>query len=565
MTPQQWPASRDFVEAIQNPAIAFIDPELKVTIPAVDRLGMPLVTAGQFAYVFKLNYANGAGAQAVRCFRGDVGDREQRYKAIDDHLNKMSIPALASFEYDPVGISVLGRKYPVLTMEWIDGLPLDVYVAEVFQRPDVLRFLAEIWLKTIGSLRAAGVSHGDLQHGNIIIQNGNVRLVDLDGMFVPAMRGWKASELGHRHYQHPARASHHFSADLDNFSALVIYVSLLGLAECPELWKFHDENLIFTKNDFESPAASQLFVKLKKVASLQKFVSALESACHQGPLQCPHLLDLVAPASKLPAWMRNAPEVHLKTSTREAQAISGAPPAVLAKYQREIIGTPVVSAQPISWQSPTAAPPRAQPVSLGTPPPPHVQQAPTPQLSFKPFAKTLRNALNYAFINIWWAWIWFPPIRALFQGMGAAGDVAGILSISTFLGTCVFMGYKKAVNAPRPASSIPSSPTLPSAPSATVPHAHSLPSSSIASIPTKPITQGVPSHWRIPTYTQPPPSAGPVVQGTTSHFVGNRVSRVFHYPSCDWARKTSLRNRTTFPSSAQAMSMGFRPCRVCNP
>jgi tRNA A-37 threonylcarbamoyl transferase component Bud32 len=66
-------------------------------------------------------------------------------------------------------------------MEWINGLPLDVYMAEVFQRADVLKFLADLWLKTVGSLRTAGVAHGDLQHGNIIIQNGNIRLVDLDG------------------------------------------------------------------------------------------------------------------------------------------------------------------------------------------------------------------------------------------------------------------------------------------------------------------------------------------------------------------------------------------------
>jgi len=91
-----WPTSGEFVEAIQNPAISFVDPELKATAPATDRLGLPLVTSGQFAYVFKLNGADGAGAQAVRCFRGFLGDREQRYQAIDHHLDKALIPTLAS-------------------------------------------------------------------------------------------------------------------------------------------------------------------------------------------------------------------------------------------------------------------------------------------------------------------------------------------------------------------------------------------------------------------------------------------------------------------------------------
>src|SRR5262249_1344449 len=152
--------------------------------PATDGLGMPLVASGQFAYVFKLNSINGARAQAVRCFRGFLGDREQRYQIIDNHLNKVSIPSLAGFEYDPQGIIVAGRKYPILVMEWIDGLPLDVYLSSVVTRPDVLNFLAGQWLKTLTSLRNGGMSHGDLQHGNIIMDAGStLRLVDLDGLY----------------------------------------------------------------------------------------------------------------------------------------------------------------------------------------------------------------------------------------------------------------------------------------------------------------------------------------------------------------------------------------------
>jgi hypothetical protein len=39
---------------------------------------MPLVTSGQFAYVYKLNSMNDNGDFAVRCFRGYLGDRDQR-------------------------------------------------------------------------------------------------------------------------------------------------------------------------------------------------------------------------------------------------------------------------------------------------------------------------------------------------------------------------------------------------------------------------------------------------------------------------------------------------------
>jgi hypothetical protein len=534
-----WPASRDFVEAIQNPAISFVDPELKATTPATDRLGMPLVTSGQFAYVFKLNGANGAGAQAVRCFRGFLGDRDRRYQAIDDHLDKVSIPSLAGFEYDPQGITVAGRKYPVVVMEWIDGLPLDVYVAEVFRRADVLKFLAELWLKTIGSLRTAGVAHGDLQHGNIIIQNGNIRLVDLDGMFMPSMAGWKAAELGHQHYQHPSREPQHFSAALDNFSALVIYISLLALAECPELWTaFHDENLIFTKGDFKAPGPSHLFTKLRKLNTLGHLVGALEKACYVDPLQCPYLLDLVTPGSKLPAWMRNAPDVQIKTMTREAQALPGTPPPVLPQYRREAVGSPATAQQ-------TATPtPAAQPAPGTAPPLMPSQAVPAPQVPWRRVVSTLKHGLNYAFINIWWGWIWFPFGRALFQGFGAAADAAGLLTIAGFLGGSLWLGHRKAVSL-----------------SQTQPIRTSPPVFTAPTTPPRPATRPVPSSGPV---WQPSPAPQRTYK-PVGHFVGNRVSMVFHGTGCDWARKISSRNRTTFGSSSEARTKGYRACRVCHP
>jgi hypothetical protein len=56
---RNWPSARHFTEAIQCPSICFSAPVLRRTLPAVDRLGMPLVTSGQFAYVYKLNSEDG--------------------------------------------------------------------------------------------------------------------------------------------------------------------------------------------------------------------------------------------------------------------------------------------------------------------------------------------------------------------------------------------------------------------------------------------------------------------------------------------------------------------------
>ena len=108
-----WPTATEYVEAIQHPRTCFMDQDLQDGTPALDRLGMPFVSSGQFAYVFKLKHATGK-ASAIRCFRGFMGDRERRYKAIDQQLDSVAVPAVAS----------LGNENMRLTESWSG--PIDI-------------------------------------------------------------------------------------------------------------------------------------------------------------------------------------------------------------------------------------------------------------------------------------------------------------------------------------------------------------------------------------------------------------------------------------------------------
>ena len=159
-----------------------------------------------------------------------------------------------------------GRFYPVLVMEWIQGPTLDVYIDKALLRRDYaceLSGLAEGLLAVAKELRDGGVAHGDLQHQNIIVSHEGLRLVDLDGMFVPAIAGLGAVEVGLDGFQRPKRDESLFDSALDGFSVLVIYLSLLALREDPELWQqFHVRDgspLLFKRVDFEKPAGSKLF------------------------------------------------------------------------------------------------------------------------------------------------------------------------------------------------------------------------------------------------------------------------------------------------------------------
>jgi len=516
MVSQIWPSSSNFVEAIQNPSLSFLDPELKTTVPALDRLGLPVVSAGQFAYVFKLNSRGGGSAEAVRCFRGYVSDRAKRYEAINRHLDSVSIATLASFEYDEQGVLVNGRRYPILVMEWIDGDALDVYVSKVLKNPDAVRFLAEQWIGVIAALRKANVAHGDLQHGNVMVQNANLlRLVDLDGMFVPAMRGWNACELGHRHYQHPKRAPEHFCQDLDNFSALTIYLSLIAIAEQPDLWhEYHDENLILSKRDFLDPSGSRLFTQLSRLSQKTKSLTqTLQEACKKNPLDCPDLLTLVAPPSKLPAWLRTVPSVNVQTSTREASGIAQSPTVQTTSPPERRGTTPHAAATAVHTTSSIAPVQRVHSFS-----------------SVGLTRKTGRNALTYAFIGVFFIWLWLPIAKSMLRGAGLDAWTATSLGIVGFLLTCGVAGYSRARRELAPAK---------------------------MKIP-------------IPVVTVPASSSYPLRSRVSTSFksavyVGHRISRVYHYQYCEWAKKISFRNRLPVASSADAKARGFRACKVCRP
>jgi hypothetical protein len=315
--PTLWPGPSMFSEAIQNPSLCFKDSEMKTAVIVSDMLGLPFASTGQFAVVFQVS-VNG-GPAAVRCFTRSLGDLEDRYQLINDYLNQASrvAPALLNrfvrFEFDKEGILVRGKWYPILRMEWVNGNTLDVAVEQLVasnSKAEILT-LAQEFSRLAADLQGSSIGHGDLQHGNILVLSDlSLKLVDLDGMFVPPMKGRRAAELGHRDYQHPDREASFFDARIDYFSIVVIYLSLRALAEEPALWKsFRKESLIFSQEDFRNPSSSRIFATLRKrQGEVKTLVDALESACHKKPEECPALSALIIsappPASSLPSWMR---------------------------------------------------------------------------------------------------------------------------------------------------------------------------------------------------------------------------------------------------------------------
>ena len=158
--PKYWPSARYFTEAIQCPSICFAHPLLRQTLPAVDRLGMPLVTSGQFAYVYKLKSTE----RRRRRFRSPLFSWLSRRSrsaipghsgpSPESHQSRISLSSLTRRkEY-----SSAVRRFPILFMQWIEGPTLDLYIGEMLNRPDVLLHLSEEWLRLLSCV--ANVRNG---------------------------------------------------------------------------------------------------------------------------------------------------------------------------------------------------------------------------------------------------------------------------------------------------------------------------------------------------------------------------------------------------------------------
>ena len=310
-----WPTPQDYNEAIQSPQLNFFDPELKTGTVDTTNLGLPRPITGGFASVYRVRCNN--REWAVRCFLREFADQQQRYESISKHLLANKLPYTVGFDFLPQGIKVAGKWYPILKMEWVKGELLNKYIKQNLKNSAALLNLAEQWATMVKALQAAKIAHGDLQHGNILVVNGEFRLIDYDGMYVPDLTGQSSNEVGHRNYQHPNRTEFDFGPTIDNFASWVIYVSLLALSIDPNLWdqvKAGDEYLLFRREDFQEPFTSKILKLLSNHSDqrLDSLASFFQSLLYSNPAQIPSLNG--QPPFQVPS--ANSPIINLSGGTK---------------------------------------------------------------------------------------------------------------------------------------------------------------------------------------------------------------------------------------------------------
>lgn len=291
----KFPQPTDYQSIIQSPSVAFSDKELRSAKVKLDPMGMPVVSSGGFALTYFLQTTNGQ-KWVVRCFKANVTDRQQRYEAITKFLNGCKEPIFTTVEYIAQGILVNGQRYPIVKMPQIEGQTLHKFIEANLSNQQQMKNLVERFYKVVDLLEKLGIAHGDLQHGNIMVNtNGELVLIDYDGMYIPPLNGYQSAESGHRSYQHPSRNAE-FGPELDRFSAIVIYLALKATSTNPALWQKYSngDNLLFQSEDFRNPDASPLLRELESIQGLKQHVTNFRASCKLPLIKIPRLVDFLA-------------------------------------------------------------------------------------------------------------------------------------------------------------------------------------------------------------------------------------------------------------------------------
>ena len=288
-----YPLVSEYIDAILNSTDNF--DQLSNLTPVLDSIGKPIMSTGNYSVVFKMVDRQNGKLYAIKCFTKEQAGRDNSYKEIAEELEYVTTSYMTDVQYLENELFVYSSKttqteFPVVLMDWVDGMNLSEYLDSHPSKEDLYQ-LSLSFSDMAMWLISQPFSHGDIKPDNIIVRDDkSLVLVDYDGMFLASMKGQIARELGTPDFRHPYRSNHPYDEHIDDFSIVVILLSLMLIHEEPNLYKKErtSEGLLFSERDFYDINACSFYQELKARHSNNVVISNLilffEKCLQQGNL-----------------------------------------------------------------------------------------------------------------------------------------------------------------------------------------------------------------------------------------------------------------------------------------
>ena len=234
--------------------------------------------SGAFAGIFKIRNSKSGKEYALRCFlSGGKQENINRIEDISNYLENLSVDWLCKNTLHKKSIKIKDNLYPITLLEWSHGQKLNDYVSFIIDDNQKISELQNKLVELSHDLEAKDIAHGDIQSGNVLVEQANnggikLKLVDYDAMYIPTLKGEQAIEKGHPSFQHPKRNMVDYNPLIDRFSFWLLLTSLEALKYDKTLWNkdlrggFNDEdNFLFKSKDLSNPQSSELVRRLRNI------------------------------------------------------------------------------------------------------------------------------------------------------------------------------------------------------------------------------------------------------------------------------------------------------------
>ena len=275
-----YPLISEYINAVKAAEENF--DQLRSLRPVLDDLGEPVMSSGNFAVVFKMKDVQTGKTHAVKCFLKEQEGRAEAYRKIAEELGHIKSQHLTPVRFLESELFVDTQnseetEFPVLLMDWVEGKTLDMYVYSNKFDGSCLSSITHNFYVFSKWLLLQPFAHGDLKPDNIIVNDeGNLVVIDYDGMFVPKMDGQVARETGTPNYRNPFFENNciesQFSKRIDDFAIVHLLLTLRVYSIYPQIIDDQKDFALFDSNDFS---------RITKTPIFQQLIS-----CELDPLTC---------------------------------------------------------------------------------------------------------------------------------------------------------------------------------------------------------------------------------------------------------------------------------------